>query len=268
MKPDNIMLGPSRRGDGLVAKLVDFGIARIAPELAPNKTASHLSTRTRAGTAIYMPYEYHMAGRVSVKTDAYAFGIVLLQVLTGRPPSVRETHEPLVDFIYDKILHPKRHMAELVDKTAGNWDRSKWCALVSVARHCSEHMATERLAVADVLFEVDTLAGRSTGRWGGLGRGGVESSASAAAAAAQTPPAGARTVRAAISRNIYSGAGLVGVRIQVVGRGTGTVVDICHVRGKPTQHVVLFDNGSRELLTLSKDPTNPTKKGHKFYVVS
>ena len=262
------MLGPSRRGDGLVAKLVDFGIARIAPELAPNKTASHLSTRTRAGTAIYMPYEYHMAGRVSVKTDAYAFGIVLLQVLTGRPPSVRQTHEPLVDFIYDKILHPKRHMAELVDKTAGNWDRGKWCALLTIARQCSEHMATERLAVADVLVEVDTLAGRSSGRWGGLNRGGGEYSASSGTPAARAPLAGARTVRAAISRNIYSGAGLVGVRIQVVGRGTGTVVDICHVRGKPTQHVVLFDNGSRELLTLSKDPTNPTKRGHKFYVVS
>ena len=54
---------------------------------------------------------------------------------------------------------------EAVDKTAGNWDRGKWCALLTIARQCSEHMATERLVVADVLVEVDTLAGRSSGRW-------------------------------------------------------------------------------------------------------
>ena len=96
IKPANIMLGAAPLG-GLVAKIVDFGISRIAPDLAPSRSNTHISTQTRAGTAIYMPLEYHMMGRVSTKTDTYAFGVVLLQLRVSLQLRVQLELEIAVD---------------------------------------------------------------------------------------------------------------------------------------------------------------------------
>ena len=68
-------------------------------------------------------------------------------------------------------------------------------------------------------------------------------------------------------RESDSGAGLVGKRIEVLDKGIGTVVDMHRAYGKSTKHVVQFDSGSREVLTLSKDPNNPKTKGVKFYLI-
>ena len=80
------------RGHVVVAKLADFGLARIAPELARD-SVSHVSTQTVAGTLPYMPPEFVMSRRVSTKTDAFAFGVVLLELLAsqrdGEVPAVQ-----------------------------------------------------------------------------------------------------------------------------------------------------------------------------------
>ena len=47
----------------------------------------------------------------------------------------------------------------------------------------------------------------------------------------------------------------------------GTVVDMKKSLGKPTLHIILFDNGTRERLLLSKDPENPAAKGVVFELI-
>jgi len=79
IKPQNIMvLSP---GDSV--KLMDFGIAR----LGHGQDAAHL---TRAGMLIgtpnYMAPEQIEGRPVSAKTDIYAFGVVLYEMLAGKPP--------------------------------------------------------------------------------------------------------------------------------------------------------------------------------------
>ena len=162
IKPANILLGPGPGvdGAGIIAKLADFGISRVAPELAPSQAKSYVKTQNPAGTPIYMPMEYHMAGRVSTKVDAYAFGVVLLELLTGRPPFDFSTREPLVDQIYAELLEPKRFMNAIADRAAGSWPASKWVRLAVVARRCSEARSVDRATVADVLDIIDELAGR------------------------------------------------------------------------------------------------------------
>ena len=87
VKPDNIMLVPSRDDEGRTYELVkvcDFGIAAL--ETAPD-AANHEWT---AGTPEYMaPEQAH--GRADARTDIYACGIVLYEMLTGRPPFVGDT---------------------------------------------------------------------------------------------------------------------------------------------------------------------------------
>lgn len=61
------------------AKLSDFGLAKLGP-LGEN---SHVSTRVM-GTYGYCAPEYQRTGRLTTKSDIYSFGVVLLELITGR----------------------------------------------------------------------------------------------------------------------------------------------------------------------------------------
>ncbi|GMH62382.1 hypothetical protein TrST_g13769 [Triparma strigata] len=68
---------------GLVARIGDFGIAHDKNNVS-GMTATHIQIDHVLGTLVYMPPEYHR-GELSTKIDAYAFGLVLLEALTGLP---------------------------------------------------------------------------------------------------------------------------------------------------------------------------------------
>ncbi len=81
IKPENVML----RRDGIV-KLVDFGLAKLAP---PEGTAS-LSTLMRTGvvlgTVCYMSPEQALKNRIDHRSDLFSLGVVLYEMATGKRP--------------------------------------------------------------------------------------------------------------------------------------------------------------------------------------
>ncbi|KAJ0728227.1 putative transferase, protein kinase RLK-Pelle-LRR-IX family [Helianthus annuus] len=73
LKPSNILLG-----DDMRAKVGDFGLVRLAPE-------GKGSVETRiAGTFGYLAPEYAITGRVTTKVDVFSFGVILMELITGR----------------------------------------------------------------------------------------------------------------------------------------------------------------------------------------
>jgi serine/threonine protein kinase len=80
IKPDNVMIIEKRGGDEV--KLMDFGIARLQESVASNLTR----TGVIMGTPAYMAPEQAEGTQVSEKTDIYALGIVLYEMLTGSVP--------------------------------------------------------------------------------------------------------------------------------------------------------------------------------------
>lgn len=65
------------------ARLGDFGLARVIQR----DGATHHSTQAVAGTRGYMAYESFFTGRASLDTDVFAFGVFVLEVVSGRRPS-------------------------------------------------------------------------------------------------------------------------------------------------------------------------------------
>jgi len=102
IKPENIMI----RNDGYV-KVLDFGLAKLTGDMRSKETAT---TRTQdfslpgliMGTATYMSPEQARSKSIDTRTDIFSFGIVLYEMLSGRPPFAGETTTDIIAEIIQK----------------------------------------------------------------------------------------------------------------------------------------------------------------------
>jgi len=95
LKPDNIFLcrvGDNQRGE---AKVLDFGVSKLATDGIED--VSITATGGLVGTPIYMAPEQVRGGKeIDQRTDLYTLGCVLYQMLTGRPPYQGEVYSALM----------------------------------------------------------------------------------------------------------------------------------------------------------------------------
>ena len=104
IKPDNIMV----RRDGYV-KVLDFGLAKLAEPAgfasdgeAPTKALVNTREGTVMGTANYMSPEQARGTEVDARTDLWSLGVVLYEMITGKPPFAGETATDSISLILQK----------------------------------------------------------------------------------------------------------------------------------------------------------------------
>ncbi len=112
LKPENVLLDDVK-GEQIVVRVVDFGIAKLNPAmLDPDAAPLSIQLTTpgaRLGTPAYIPPEQAFGKAVDGRTDLYALGVMLYEMLTGHLPFKSDSDHGL----YLEHLHtPPRPIRE------------------------------------------------------------------------------------------------------------------------------------------------------------
>ncbi|XP_058186906.1 probable LRR receptor-like serine/threonine-protein kinase At1g56140 isoform X2 [Rhododendron vialii] len=152
VKASNILLDSD-----LNPKISDFGLAKLYDD---KKT--HISTRV-AGTIGYLAPEYAMRGHLTEKADVFGFGVVALEVVSGRPnsdTSLEAEKMYLLDWAWH--LHQNNNEVELVDDNLSEFNEEEVKRLIRVALLCTQSSPQARpsmsRAVAMLLADVEVGA--------------------------------------------------------------------------------------------------------------
>ncbi|WOL10073.1 hypothetical protein Cni_G18827 [Canna indica] len=161
LKPSNVMLD-----EYMTAKVGDFGLAKV---LGHKDEAEEHSTATHGlkGSIGYIPPEYGFGGKPSAKGDVYSYGVMLLELLTGKSPTNEQFAGNLSLKTWVATAFPCELMqvldAELTIAGAVNYGRQQisrekqdecLTSMVRVALACTEESPDARLTIRDALAQL------------------------------------------------------------------------------------------------------------------
>ncbi|XP_004342468.2 hypothetical protein CAOG_08213 [Capsaspora owczarzaki ATCC 30864] len=142
LKTDNVLLDAHFN-----AKVSDFGLVRAAQHLDDK---SYFRTQNVQGTAAYMCPEFFDEGRMTIKTDVYAFGMILLELLTATKPGARlktDTRKAVKNQKFMAMLDSALKPTETDQQSVGEF--------VTLALECLEEAADDRPSFGSILVSLD-----------------------------------------------------------------------------------------------------------------
>ncbi|XP_066375569.1 cold-responsive protein kinase 1-like [Miscanthus floridulus] len=127
IKASNILLDKD-----LTPKISDFGLAKLLPP-----DVSHVSTRV-AGTLGYLAPEYAIRGQVTRKADVYSFGVLLIEIVSGRCNT--DTKLPYDDQILLEKTWRYYDRGDLEKIIGDDLDVNEACRFLKVGLLCTQDM--------------------------------------------------------------------------------------------------------------------------------
>ncbi|XWS18339.1 hypothetical protein CRYUN_Cryun32bG0035300 [Craigia yunnanensis] len=127
-------------------KIGDFGLAKLFPD-----NITHISTRI-VGTTGYLAPEYALGGQLTMKTDVYSFGVLLLEIISGRSSSKANwggMYKHLLKWAWQ--LYEEGKLIDLVDPELGEFPEEEVLEYMKVAFFCTQAAANRRPLMSQVI---------------------------------------------------------------------------------------------------------------------
>ncbi|KAK9119635.1 hypothetical protein Scep_017728 [Stephania cephalantha] len=147
-KSTNILLG-----ENFEAKISDFGLAKMMPE----NQEMYVTTKV-LGTFGYFDPEYTSTGKLTIQSDVYAFGVVLLELLTGRR-AVDLSQGPNDQNLVLQVRHiltDRKKLRKVIDPdmNRSSYNIESIAMFANLASRCVRAESTERPSMTDCVKEL------------------------------------------------------------------------------------------------------------------
>ncbi|CAN1295331.1 Probable LRR receptor-like serine/threonine-protein kinase At3g47570 [Linum perenne] len=182
LKPSNVLLD-----EDMVAHVGDFGLARFLSAVANPSSNPSSSTIGIKGTIGYAPPEYGMGNEVSTQGDIYSYGILLLELFTGKRPTDETFKDRLSLHNIVKSALSKQRTSEVLDPillnellrrltthhnyaTTSSSDEARkdleklMSSILEIAVACSSDIPQERASMSEVLSSLTAIKTNLVGR--------------------------------------------------------------------------------------------------------
>ncbi|KAJ7196443.1 hypothetical protein O6H91_Y507900 [Diphasiastrum complanatum] len=147
IKSSNILLD-----DRMVAKVADFGFSKYAPQ--EGDSIASLEVR---GTTGYLDPEYYVTQKLTVKSDIFSFGVVLLEIICGREPL--NIHRPRVEWSlieWARLFITNSNIQAIVDPAiSSSYTPEAMWRVVEIALCSVEHHSARRPNMSDIIRELE-----------------------------------------------------------------------------------------------------------------
>ncbi|KAM0957113.1 hypothetical protein ACFX13_025916 [Malus domestica] len=138
LKPGNILLDHN-----YVSKISDVGLARLVPPSVANSITQYHMTST-AGTFCYIDPEYQQTGMLGTKSDIYSLGVMLLQLITAKPPMGLTHH-------VERAIETGT-FADMLDPAVPDWPVEEALKFAKLCLQCAEMRRKDRPDLGKVVL--------------------------------------------------------------------------------------------------------------------